>query len=269
MPAGKYTTYTPEIGKSKSGIAKSKKSDNKSYQAAVAYKDDMASRKKQRTSKSSGGMVPSYVGSRAVGQGLGTVEKKVVDIVYATYAVEETGTVLTLLNGCAPGSQNFNRIGRKINMKSLQIRGMIYNTDLSVGARLIRMIVVYDKQANGTAPTYANIVTSNDISGATSSTAYDMVNLNNRERFEIIRDKCWVFGPLQNTTDQSLAGDSQVACLNEFIPLKNRQTIYNAGAAGTVGDIASGSLYVFWIANTANATGSSVQCSYRMRFVDP
>jgi len=232
----------------------------------------MKSRKTQRTAsgkKSTKGMVPSYVGSMSVGNGLGSIEKKVIDINQANYAVENTGTVLALLNGCAPGSQNFNRVGRKINMKSLQIRGFFYNTASASGARLVRMIVVYDKQPNGGAPTFANVVSSQNISGTVSSLSCDMVNLDNRNRFEIIRDKCWDFGPISNVTDQSLASAPQTYCVNEFIPLKNRQTIYNAGTAGTIGDIQSGSLYVLFIANTANGTGSSFLGSFRTRFIDP
>jgi len=232
----------------------------------------MASRKKQRTAsgkKSTKGMVPSYVGSMSVGNGLGSIEKKVIDINQTTYAVENTGTVLGLLNGCAPGSQNYNRVGRKINLKSLQIRGFFYNTATASGARLVRMIIVYDKQPNGAAPTYANIVSSQNIAGTTSSLSCDMVNLDNRNRFEIIRDKCWDFAPISNVTDQALAGSPQTYCVNEFIPLKNRQTIYNAGTAGTIGDIQSGSLYVFFIANTANGTGSTFLGSFRTRFIDP
>ena len=52
-------------------------------------------------------------------------EKKVVDINVASYNFRPSTTppVPQLLNGCVAGSQNFNRIGRKIEMKSIQIHG--------------------------------------------------------------------------------------------------------------------------------------------------
>ena len=213
-------------------------------------------------------MVPSFVGNLSVGAGLGTTEKKVIDNNTTTYQVENTGTQLQLLNGCVPGSQNFNRIGRKIFMRSLQIRGDVSLTDTTAGkGAVFRMVIVYDKQANGSAPTWANIMTSQNIAGTTASDVYAMVNLDNRDRFVILRDKLYVPGEIDATAGQSYAIGPGVIILNEYIPLK-LETIYNAGTAGTIGDITSGSLYCFWIANAANASGVTAHVAFRVRFED-
>jgi len=196
------------------------------------------------------------------------VEKKVVDINEATYAVENTGTQLALLNGCVAGSQNFNRIGRKICLKSLQIRGYFLATDFSTAQTFARMIVVYDKQSNGSAPTFANIIQSQNIAGTTSSLATDMVNLDNRDRFEIIRDKQVALAALQNTATQAFSGAPTILYVEDYIKLGNRETVYNAGTAGTVGDITSGALYVFFIASQANAAGVTYTGTFRLRFTD-
>lgn len=195
-------------------------------------------------------------------------EKKVVDLNLASYAVENTGTVITLLNGCVAGSQNFNRIGRKINLKSLQLRGFLNQTDSSTGLTYVRMIIFYDKQANGAAPTFANVITSQNIAGTTSSAATDMVNLDNRDRFEIIRDRVFCLGAIDTTATQTYTGSPQNIAIDEYVRLGNRETVFNAGTAGTVGDIQSGSLYVVWISNQANATGATFVGSYRTRFID-
>jgi len=209
-------------------------------------------------------MVPSYVGNLPVGGGSGLVEKKVVDINAATYLIENTGTILTLLNGTVPGSQNFNRIGRKIALSSLQIRGFVRQADNTVAARQVRMIIVYDKQANASAPTFANVISSQNIGGTVSSTCTDMVNLDNRDRFRIIRDRTFVFGDI----NAAWAAGSNVEDVDMYIKLGDLPTIYNAGSAGTIGDIQSGSLYVFWISTQANSTGSAAEVSYRLRFKD-
>ena len=213
-------------------------------------------------------MVPSFVGNLSVGAGLGTTEKKVIDINTTAYPVESTGTQLQLLNGCVPGSQNYNRIGRKIFMRSLQIRGAVNLTDTTAGTNVVfRMVIVYDKQSNGSAPTWANIMTSQNIAGTTASDCFAMVNLDNRDRFVILRDKMFIPGAIDNTATQTYAMGPGTIVLNEYIPLK-LETIYNAGTAGTIGDITSGSLYCFWIANANNALGVTANVAFRVRFED-
>lgn len=196
------------------------------------------------------------------------LEKKVVDIAPTQYSPETTGTQLQLLNGCIAGSQNYNRIGRKIHMKSLQIHGEIHNTDASSGPVVVRLLIVYDKQSNGAAPTLAMIITSQTIAGATSSSVFDMVNLDNRDRFEIIRDKYYPLGVIDNTATQTYANGPGNCVVNEFIPLGGRETTYNAGTAGTVGDIQSGALYMFLVSNQTAAAGATSVLGFRTRFID-
>lgn len=195
-------------------------------------------------------------------------EKKVVDINELNINIDSTGTQLQLLNGCVPGSQNYNRIGRKICMKSLQLRGHIakQNNAAAANAAKGRLIIVYDKQPNGTAPTFANIIQSQNIAGATSSLVDDMVNLDNRDRFEIIRDMVVAVGPYDHTATTSLAGGPCLVTMDTYIKLGNRETVYNAGTAGTIGDIATGSLYAFWIASADN--NLTWQGGFRLRFSD-
>lgn len=192
-----------------------------------------------------------------------------IDINPTTYLVENTGTQLGLLNGCVAGSQNYNRDGRKITMKSLQIRGYIYPADsTTANANFVRFVIVYDKQSNGAAPTWSDVFTSQNISGTTDSGATSMLNLNNRDRFEIVRDKCWALGGIDNTATTAWGMSPGQAKVNMFIRLGNRTTTFNAGTAGTVGDITTGALYFFWIATNSNTTGHSARIACRVRFVD-
>lgn len=197
-------------------------------------------------------------------------EKKVIDIASATYTFTLFSTPPTpvLLNGCVAGSQNFNRIGRKIEMRSLQIRGIVQAaTAMTSGAdQFVRMLVVYDKQSNGASPTWANVVQSQDITGTTSSKATDMVNLDNRDRFIILRDKTFII-PYQSTTaTQAVAGCPTVHHVDEFLKM-NMETVFNAGTAGTVGDITTGSLHVFFCNQISGGQVAFVG-SFRTRFVD-
>ena len=153
-------------------------------------------------------------------------------------------------------------------MRSLQIRGAVNLTDTTAGLNVVfRMVIVYDKQSNGSAPTWANIFTSQNIAGTTASDVYAMVNLDNRDRFVILRDKLFVPGAIDNTATQTDAMGPGVIVMNEYIPIK-LETIYNAGTAGTIGDITSGSLYCFWISNANNDAGVTANVAFRMRFED-
>jgi len=234
------------------------------YADSQAIRQAATSRRRKASSASSVAANAGFLRNRNV-PGM-RMEKKVIDINALSLLIENATGQPALLNGCIAGSQNFQRIGRKINLRSLQIRGVLYPADLTTNAQLTRMIVVYDKQANGAAPTYANVIQSQNIAGTTSSTATDMVNLDNRDRFEIIRDKTFSFSFTDAASGfSSSPGNYEI---NEFIRLQDRPTIFNAGTAGTVGDIQSGSLYIFWISTQANATGSTFQGSYRTRFLD-
>lgn len=196
-------------------------------------------------------------------------ERKVIDTNFAGYVFQAIGTppAPTLLNGCIAGSQNYNRIGRKINNRSLQIRGFVFpTTPPNSTDQICRMLVIYDRQSNGVSPTWANVIQSQNISGTTSSAVTDMVNLDNRDRFVVLRDRVWICSSISNTATQAYAGSSTVHEVNEYIKL-NVETIYNAGVAGTVGDITTGGVFVFF-AGSAFTGGYSFAGSFRIRFED-
>jgi len=153
-------------------------------------------------------------------------------------------------------------------MKSLQIRGFLQAGSAATASEsYTRMIIVYDKQANASAPTYANIMTAQDITGATESTFISMVNLDNRDRFVIIRDRNWMMGRVTTTATQTYSTANPVD-INEYIKL-NHETVFNAGSAGTVGDITTGSLYMFLINSTGGSAGVTMTWETRLRFIDP
>ena len=197
-------------------------------------------------------------------------ERKVIDIVSGTYNFQTPATPPTpiLLNGCIAGSQNYNRIGRKINNRSIQVRGWINSVTTGAAAddQLCRMLIVYDKQSNGAAPTWANVIQSQDITGATSSTSSDMVNLDNRDRFIVLRDRCYAMSFQSSTATQAVQGSHTVCMVEEYFKI-NLETIFNAGTAGTVGDITTGAIHVFFCGSNASTIYSFIG-SFRTRFED-
>ena len=101
-----------------------------------------------------------------------------------------------------------------------------------------RLVVVYDKQTNAAALTPAQVLTAvGTINAATSPK-----NLENRDRFTILRD---IRTPMAaaETTDYEPPPKAQVY---QSITLP---VTFNAGDAGTVADITTGSLYAIFISD--------------------
>lgn len=184
-------------------------------------------------------------------------EYKTIDLDSTTKVADTTGTV-TLLNGVATGDDFTDRDGRRITMTSLYIQGMVTAVDNVTGASLARLIVVYDKQANGAAPAITDVLKAAD--------SYAQINLNNRSRFQIIADKRYALGPMSDTATQAFAGSPSVMPVKIYRKL-NLETQYS-GTGATIASIATGSLYMLTIGNQGAGGGSNFALSARVRFVE-
>lgn len=156
--------------------------------------------------------------------------------------------VFTLLNGCIPGTTDVTRTGRQIYMKLLRLSYQVTSTAAGAVAPC-RVVVLYDKQTNGAAPSTADLF---EDTGRFSVSAFDH---DNEQRFTILYDD--MFMATVDATQRVVHG-----CID--VPLL---TTYNAGTAGTVADIASGSLYLFTVNNSAGNNGQCV-LSYSLYYND-
>lgn len=214
------------------------------------------------------GMVPSYVGSMAVGRGLGSVaERKSVDIAETTYNLSTTSTACILLNGLYQGSQSVQRIGRKVRFTSLQIRGFIFPQSATTVHSYNRMVVLYDRQANGALPNFTDVFQDETSAAApaTSNTPTCFINLNNRDRFVVLSDRSFCVGAVQSATGYTGSPTTYPVDLYRKI---NLETQFNGANAGTVGDITTGSIICFMFGTGITTQGAAITCSFRMRFLD-
>jgi len=156
-----------------------------------------------------------------------------------------------LLNGCASGSTATTRIGRKITMKSLYIRYNFAMAATSTQGGALRILVVYDKQANATAPAFTDILFEDKFLSPN--------NLSNRDRFVTIADV---------VTDQ-IAVNGSPACAGVIYRKINLETMFNTGSVGTIGDITSGSLYLL-VAQSGGILVANPTFTYlgRVKFTD-
>lgn len=201
---------------------------------------------------------PSFVARRGMGGGGGSKgELKVVDLANATYACDTTGSV-TLLSGVATGTDLTDRIGRKIMLKSVQVRGTIMNTDSNTSDQMARVMVVYDKQPTGTAPAITAILT------AARAEAFN--NLDNRDRFSVIFDTKVAVAGISDTATQSFAGSPTVHAIDEYRRLKHE--VIFSGTGATAASISSGALWLVTVGTRAAASGSIFIANCRVRFTD-
>lgn len=180
-------------------------------------------------------------------------EKKFVDVSVSAQALGlGTNSFTTpgptfLLNGLVPDSTASGRIGRKVVLKSLYVRYSVNMAATSTLGAPIRIIVFYDKQANGSAPAVTDVLLADSFFSAN--------NLSNRDRFVVLADE--VTEPIGVATGVYTASGVIYKKLN-------LETMFNTGTAGTIADITTGSVYI--MAAQAGAIGTAAPLwSFRSR----
>lgn len=178
-------------------------------------------------------------------------ELRNIDVGIALPAVATGTGTLTLLNGVAQGTTATTRLGRRITMKSIYIRMQLQLAATTTGNCPLRLLVVYDKQTNATAPVATDILANDAVWG--------LNNLGNSRRFVTLFDEV-----------VDTIGTAGPQGVNRVLYKKlNHAVEFNAGSAGTVGDIQTGSVYALMYANNTTAVASIIGAmACRIRFAD-
>lgn len=133
-----------------------------------------------------------------------------------------------LLNGMAAGAALNERIGRKVQMKSIYIRANVSMPSTGVtGNGFIRVMLVYDRQNNATD------LNANLTSLFVTDSAISLMNLDNRERFLVLYDRMTPMGLQWRDTEV-------------FVKFKRCRldVLFNAAAGTTFASITTGALYL-------------------------
>lgn len=186
-----------------------------------------------------------------------------------------------LINGVRPGTNFYERVGRKIAMRSVRLQALLVPTRANAAAvnnQNALVALVYDRQPTGSTPAAADIFSSTDASGTVITNANSFPNVNNRQRFYVLRTQYLYLPALgingANPTNEYAnsidinAKDSQVR-LEWFVNLKDLVTIYGGDTAG-ISSIATGALYfVTFSTGDTNATPAwSLSGFARLRYKD-
>lgn len=180
-------------------------------------------------------------------------------------AIPANATVVPL-NLIQEGSSFYNRIGRKINMKSLHIRGYLAYKNEAINVYIwndvVRMLIIYDSQTNGALPAVTTVIQQYDQAGAVTNPGLGGLNLNNRDRYRILADHhlyvtdtnmAAATGGKVSSTPGTPDQVTSTMFVNRFIKLKNLVTQYQASSnPSVIGDISTGSLYMILISDDPN-----------------
>lgn len=176
-------------------------------------------------------------------------ESKWLDTTITMPATGVTTGVLTLVNACANGTSPVTRVGNKTFMKSLLLRLNLAVVNPTTASTRIRVMVVYDKEANGAAPAATDILASDTNCSAN--------NLYRPGRFTTLLDEFM----------EPMNGTSTGYFLNRYVKM-GLPCLFNSGNASTVADISSGSVYVLVNSNgmAYASIGGNTYC--RIRYTD-
>lgn len=173
-------------------------------------------------------------------------EKKFVDTNVNT-DVTTTATI-TPINLLATGTDANNRVGRKIELKSVQVRSFFSLEANTING--IRCMLVYDRQPNGAAPVIGDILATASVTG--------LLNMDNRDRFLILYDE-------EIALD---AGQAQCRFNKVYKKLK-LETVFNSTTTATASAVASGMLLYVTIGSTAaDVSDVDQNTNIRVRFID-
>lgn len=99
------------------------------------------------------------------------------------------------LNLIPVGTGESERIGRKVHLKSIRLRGHLSPNTPDYQGEIIRLMLVQDKQCNGAAATYSGV---NGVLSADTVSAFR--NLDNQDRFIIHKDWFFTINPTAGVT---------------------------------------------------------------------
>lgn len=196
------------------------------------------------------------------------VERKVADLNVATYNISTTG-VFQMLANPTTGSDMTNRIGRKICLKSVYIRGLIVSEASRSGVaaqlapQVARMVILIDQQPNGAAPAALDFLK--------EANALSQLNLDGRDRFKVLVDKQWFIGPyvLNATATTAVAELPNQGYVYKKYKKMNEEVVFSTSTGG-IADIQSGCLLAFFIGTNASGTNSDANFigTFRVRYTD-
>lgn len=210
-------------------------------------------------------------------------EYKCCDVLVQTTPFYQSGfgNTIFLLNGVQQGYRGYERVGRKITMKSLEFVGRIYidadQDPVEDEHEYDRILIVYDRQTNGGKPHITEILlmqdnTGNNQLGSHTSMAY--YNCANERRFDILYDSRfsspWPKGTNFNNDVSAITTYDNKAHIDLKLDLEDRETYFwSSTNPASVADISAGSLLLVLYGNLPGLENRfELKWQARLRYTD-
>lgn len=178
------------------------------------------------------------------------IEFKTIDVA-PNVTADTTGSV-TLLNGLTQGTDYTNRIGRKVTLRSIEIKGQNFVTPATGVDQNQRILIVHDRDPTGVLPAITDILT--------AVTPVALRNLNNRTRFTILMDKRFQLNATAEPTSTRLW---------KYYKRFYKMMDFNGNNFGDIRDITNGAIYYVSLGNVAaGATAGGSFANVRIRYTD-
>lgn len=207
-----------------------------------------------------GAVVPGY--TRTVGAyrraAPWSVEKKFFETSIVNTADVSGGVVLNSLCLIPQGTTDQTRIGNKITIKNINLRGYASNDDVAgaaYGGGHIRIILYIDKQANGATAGVTDILkTTNGIAS--------FRNMDQVDRFVILKDKV-VKVPILSTNALHTGTDNKIWKMN----IKCNIVVHYSSTVGAITELRSNNIGLLYIADKATINAAEIGLA-RVKFTD-
>lgn len=170
---------------------------------------------------------------------------------------DNTSANVFYCNDVDSGTADYQRIGRVIEAKSLQLHGVAYN-NAGASTNKCCIMVIWDTKPKGAKPTMMDILV--------AANSMSFPNVNNTERFTVLKRMdftlCGAPGAATITT-------TSFKTIDFYIDLKGRRVVYGSTGLGTIGDIEEGALYIVTTGlNPGGTTAAGFNYGTRFRFYD-
>jgi len=186
-------------------------------------------------------------------------ELKYLDISFP--AVGQSALLVFPINIIAAGTDNTNRIGRTARIAYCMYNLHFINHQTTNGATPLRVMVVWDRQPNGTVASYNDIINVNALPGENT---LGMPNIDNKDRFTILSDVVTSVGSIAPAFPAAAPVHKHMRKLVRV----NRMTQYNS-TVGNSSAITSGALYlVLHYDQDGSLLELDVTGTTRIRFTD-
>lgn len=193
-------------------------------------------------------------------------EVKTVDVSAAVVQVS-TSTTAVLLNSLVVGAEVYQRLGRAISMKSIEIKNYIFPSGNTATNDALRFCVVYDRNPDGAYPTFSEVFTSINAAGSVTTDAFCFPNPTNVDRFKILKDWHIPIIPSAAVAPSALAQQDPnlPMWMHHYVNLGGLESRYGNGATHPT----SGGLYLF-IQGVVAPASAGCNCVYqaRLRYTD-